>query len=214
MDLLTANAIHDLKNSLHALNCWLGDAERSNPSPALHEARALAQHASLQLVQLLTLYRSSEDCLRLAIDDQYLPAFVEELRQEPVTRQQAELRIDYDVSHAETIGTWAFDAYQVKLVLTDALRNAARHARRQVSFALTRVPDGGIEFMICDDGPGYPTHILAGDEAVMGDNGSGLGLRFARLIASAHRTPDGRSGAVLLDNQAPDGGARLRLRLP
>lgn len=214
MEPLVANAIHDIKNSLHALNSRLGEAERNCPSPALHEARALSHHINGQLVQLLTLYREGEGSLRLSIDDRELFYFIEELRLEPTGSRDGVVRVDFDVQGADEIGMWAFDAYQVKLVLTDALRNAVRHAREQVTFSLRRGAAAGIEFIVCDDGPGYPDHILHNDETVMGAHGSGLGLRFARLIAARHRTPDGRCGEILIDNDGISGGGRLRLRLP
>lgn len=214
MDSLVANAIHDLKNSLHVLNSWLSEAERKAPLPELVEARALASHLNRQLVQLLVLYRYGTGQLQLAIDDRDLRAFLEELRSEPLHGSHAAVTVDYDLAAADSIGTWAFDAYQVKLVLADAVRNAVRHARQRVTVGIERDPHGGIALVVQDDGPGFPEAILANDEPRMADNGSGLGLRFARLVASRHRTPDGRNGTITLTNTGRDGGACWRLYLP
>jgi signal transduction histidine kinase len=214
MDALLANAIHDLKNNLHALNSQLGDAARQAPSPALAEARAISAHINNQLVQLLTLFRSAEGSLRLVVDDHDLANFIDELRLEPVGGESAGIAIEYHCEAAEDLGSWAFDAYQTKLVLADAVRNAVRHARSQIDFSLESVPGGGIAFVVRDDGPGFPAHILQGDEATMSARGSGLGLRFARLVASEHRTPDGRVGSLQLDNTSAEGGGRVRLYLP
>ena len=214
MEALVATSIHDIKNSLHALNSWLGEADRVTPSPALSEARALANHINGQLVQLLALYRENEDSLRLNIDDRDLPNFLEELALEPTGRHDGSITVTYDMAGANAIGTWAFDAYQIKLILADTLRNAVRHARSAVTLSLSSPATGGVEFQVTDDGPGFSAALLSGEQAAMSDSGSGLGLRFARLIAGRHRTPDGRVGEILLDNQGINGGARLTLRLP
>ena len=214
MEPLVATSIHDIKNSLHALSSWLGEAERQTPSPALSEARSLANHINGQLVQLLALYRENEGSLRLSVDDRDLLSFLEELRLEPTGRHDGSIKVTYDLSSADALCTWAFYAYQVKLILADALRNAVRHARGDVRLSLSTPAEGGIEFQITDDGPGFSEALLSGEQSAMSTSGSGLGLRFARLIAARHRTPDGRSGELLLDNQGINGGARLRLRLP
>jgi signal transduction histidine kinase len=96
------------------------------------------------------------------------------------------------------------------LVLLDALRNAVRYARESITIRLEPV-ERSICFVVSDDGPGFPPEILAGANAAMTPGSTGLGLRFARLIASRHTTPDGRCGAVELRNNS---GAEFRLYLP
>ncbi len=214
MQALIANAIHDLKNNLHVLNSWLGEAERQAPSDPLAQARALATHVNAQLVELLAVYRESEGSLRLNIDDRDLRQFIEELQIEPLLPPGREVSVRYEVAAMDELSAWAFDAYQIKLVLLDALRNAVRHARSSVVFSLRPTTNGGLEFAVSDDGAGFPEEVLAGNGAAMGQEGSGLGLRFARLIAERHITPQGGSGKVILDNEGIGGGARLRLQLP
>lgn len=210
MDPLVATAIHDAKNALNILNVRLDEARHQAPSPALEEARAVASRVSAQLVELLSLYRAHAGSLRLAVEDHYLDDFCADVLAElgPIPPG---LTLSTDSSAATQIGSWAFDAYQVKFVVLDALRNALRHARTTVAFSLAAEPDGGIRFTVADDGPGYPAEILVGDSQAMKDGSSGLGLTFARVIASAHATPGGRHGRVELVNAD---GARLALILP
>lgn len=212
MNALIAAAIHDAKNALHAVCAQLTRAAASAPSAELAEAQALAARVDAQLVELLAIYRASEGHLQLSIADRDLLDFIEELRIEPLN--SGTVAVSYELAEAEQIGVWAFDAYLVKLVLLDALRNAVRHAHGQVVFDLTRCAEGGIEFRVRDDGPGFPSEVLAGANTAMGADSSGLGLLFARLIASRHATPDGRHGALELCNAGGAGGACLRLRLP
>lgn len=210
MDSLLAAAIHDVKNQLAALGTWLEVARREHPSAALDNARAVADQAGSALVALLAIHRDGEGGLRLAIDDRDLRDFCDDLFHDlhlPADTANDIERVD---AAANALGTWAFDAYQVRLALLDALRNAARHARGKVGFSLARHADG-ICFEVRDDGPGYAPDVLAGDDGTMRDAGSGLGLRFARLIAQRHATPAGRHGRVELAN---DGGAVFRLILP
>lgn len=210
MDTLIAAAIHDAKNGLNALNTWLAEAQREHPSAPLTEAQAVAARVGAQLVELLALYRAGEGSLRLAVDDQDLIDFCADVCAEFVLPAKSTLRLETGFSAASEIGAWAFDAYQVRLVLLDALRNAARHAASVLRFSLEQTADG-LCFTVADDGPGFPAEVLQGAETAMDSGSSGLGLRFARLIAQRHATPNGRHGRIELAN---DGGAQFRLYLP
>lgn len=211
MDSLVAVAIHDAKNALGALNVWLEQARRECPgSPALVQAQATAERIAARLVELLALYRADQGTLRMAIADHYLDDFLADVMGEFAPPPGGAI-IETDFAAAPAIGAWAFDAYQVKFVLLDALRNAVRHARTRVRFGVAAEPGGGIRFTIDDDGPGFADSVLAGDAAAMAETSSGLGLSFARLIAAHHATPAGRHGRVELAN---DGGARFSLVLP
>lgn len=210
VDPLVAAAIHDAKNALMALDTQLADAECRPASADFRTMRANTARIAAQLTELLTLYRAQNGVLRLAIDDHDLTDFLDDLRAElgPAPTGIA-LTIDYGT--AASLGAWAFDAYLVKLVLLDALRNALRHARSQITLTLTTPVGGGIGFSIGDDGPGYPADVLAGGAVAAASGGTGLGLAFARLIATRHATPHGRHGSIALCN-AP--GAQLHMMLP
>ncbi len=234
MDALVATAIHDAKNSLNALGVWLAKARiefetKDEFSPAAHSpslARATAITATLtgQLVELLALYRAGEGSLRLAIEDHFLADFLADLMGELAESDpnEAGIVIDTDFTLAAEIGAWAFDAYLVKFALLDTLRNALRHAQKQIRFSLSRETGGGIRFRIEDDGEGYPPEMLsnansAGTESVaaMSAGSSGLGLRFAHLIATRHATPAGSHGWLLLANDGlGKGGASFSMILP
>lgn len=210
MDTLVAAAIHDAKNGLNALNTWLGEARLQAPSPALDSAREVSARIGAQLVELLALYRAGEHSLRLAIEDHDLNDFCADVVAEVIPPAGATAHINATVAD-DAPQAWAFDAYQVKLVLQDALRNALRHAREQITFHVTAESEGGVRFLVSDDGPGFPDHVQQGGISEMTNNSSGLGLTFARLIASHHATPNGQHGHIELSNQD---GARFALVLP
>lgn len=211
MNPLIAGAIHDAKNGLNLLNTWLEEARRSAPSPALDEARGVAARIGAQLVELLALYRAGENSLRLAIEDHDLMDFCQEVTTEIILPPGGNSRIESELGAVAALGAWAFDAYQVKLVLQEALRNALRHGKQRIRFAVAAEPGGGLRFSVGDDGPGFPQEVLEGKSHAMDSAGSGIGLVFARLIAERHATPGGRHGRIELAN---DGGAVFSLILP
>lgn len=211
MNPFIAGCIHDVKNGLTLLDTWLEEARRSAPSPALDEARAVAARIDAQLVKLLALHRADDNSLRLAIADHDLTDFCAEVTAEIILPPGSGVRIESEVDAAAMLGAWAFDAYQVKMVLQEALRNALRHGRQRVRFAVAAQPGGGLRFTVADDGPGFPQAVLDGEARAMNSGSSGIGLVFARLIAQCHATPDGRHGRIELAN---DGGGVFSLILP
>jgi signal transduction histidine kinase len=211
MNPLIAGCIHDAKNGLNLLNTWLEEARRAAPSPALEEARAVSARISAQLVELLTLYRAGENSLRLAIEDHDLIDFCEDVTAEIILPPGSNHQIESDLGAAAALGAWAFDAYQVKMVLQEALRNALRHGRQRIRFAVAAQAGGGLRFTVSDDGPGFPQEVLDGEAVAMDSGSSGIGLVFARLIAERHAIPDGHRGRIELAN---DGGAVFALVLP
>ena len=225
MEILLAAAIHDAKNALNSLGVWLDKAENEcgGKSPALTQAKAVTASISGQLVELLALYRAGEGSLRMAVEDQHLEDFLSDLMSELAATGGTDgadgisaQSIETDFAAAREIDAWAFDAYLVKFVLLDGLRNALRHAKGKIRFGVTAEPGGGIRFSIADDGDGYPDSILRAEStSKMTPESSGLGLSFARVIAERHATPAGRRGRLELANDGlGSGGARLSLVLP
>lgn len=242
MDGLVAAAIHDVKNSLGQLTVWLEQLRHSpqlqaDPPVALCQAELLGQRLNAQLVELLAFYRAGQGALQLQIADHDLRNFLDDLTAELACSSGPQIALQ--VRLIEDLTVWAFDAYLLKFAVLDALRNAQRHAHTQVALRIQRNVDAGICLEVSDDGPGFSGDLLKmaaeGMEpsaTQMQITGSGLGLSFARLIASRHKTPDGRQGQLLLDNQGLPGrrsgdaadrdqaneprlrGARWRLCLP
>lgn len=229
MDTLVAAAIHDAKNALSSLGVWLDEAQREcdpqHKSAAMLQAKTITATLNSQLVELLAMYRAGEGNLRLAVEDQHLGDFLAELMAELAAARPMDntghaatasaITIDTDFAFAEQNAAWAFDAYLVKFVLLDALRNALRHARQRIHFSIAAEPGGGIRFSVADDGEGYPPETLRNEtSSTMSKKSSGLGLSFAHLIAARHATPSGHHGRLELANDGINGGARVSLVLP
>ncbi len=100
-------------------------------------------------------------------------------------------------------------------VVRNLVDNAARHANAQVAVGLTT--DGTeVELTVDDDGPGIPVDdrqrvfdrfTRLDDGRARDAGGLGLGLSMVKTIAEQH------GGTVTIDD-APLGGARVRVRLP
>lgn len=210
IDSLVAAAVHDAKNALLVLDMQLAQAECRPASADFSAARGQVMRIAAQLTELLTLYRAQNGQLRLTIDDHDLGDFLDDIASELGTLPPG-IMLRIERGNAEQIGAWAFDAALVKLALLDTLRNALRYAQSTITLALTREPDDGLRFVVSDDGPGFPATVLDGKPAPAGDNSTGLGLSFARLIAEKHAAPDGRHGRLELANTP---GACLTLILP
>jgi signal transduction histidine kinase len=116
------------------------------------------------------------------------------------------------------------DPDRVRQAVDDLLDNAFRHGPDRGSIVLSATRDDGrVRVSVEDDGPGFPSAVLAAGNA--GANGAsatdsapqagderahepeGLGLVVARAIAEGH------GGELVLENPT-EGGARASLLLP
>ena len=205
--------LHELKNNLVLLTLTLdniphcGNPEHDAP---LDEARLLGQKVADRMTQTLLLYKNAHGGLVLNGIDAHSP---EDLVQE-LGRQVRSLtrKLEVVVRVAEGVpAIWFFDRNMLEMALINGVHNSIRYARNRVEIE-ARVRDGMLAVLVRDDSDGYPGHIL---EAVAADKpiesqGTGLGLRFARLIARAHRN-EGRTGDLYLYN---DPGAVFEIRIP
>ncbi|MET7397041.1 HAMP domain-containing sensor histidine kinase [Dactylosporangium sp. NPDC005572] len=107
------------------------------------------------------------------------------------------------------------DPATLRRLLRNLGDNAARHARRRVTFTLATESEWAV-LRVDDDGPGVPAddRVRIFDRFVRLDDardretgGSGLGLAIVADIVTAHH------GSVVIED-SPAGGARATVRLP
>jgi signal transduction histidine kinase len=197
---LAALTIHDVKNRLAVLACRAdakGDAETLR----------VALETAATLSRLLAFYKAEQGNLGLDIDARVPADLLAELAAEISKQTGMALRIE-----AEAAPTLAFyDEALVRMILLGALYNALRYARQQIVLSACSRP-GFLEFVVRDDGPGYPSALLAQPLAAqaLSREGTGLGLHLASRVAAMHGHA-GQFGCVELSNA---GGAVFCLRLP
>lgn len=197
---IAALTIHDVKNSLAQL---AGQAEARGDAPTLRTAL----HASEALTRLLVFYKSESNILSLAVDAHAPADLIAELAAEAQGFATMAIRVESAAAPA----LWFYDETLVRMLLSNALNNALRYARSQITISATQA-DGFLELAVRDDGDGYPESVLAdsGASAAITRDGTGLGLYLAQKIARLHENA-GVQGSVGLANQ---NGAHFLLRLP
>jgi signal transduction histidine kinase len=104
---------------------------------------------------------------------------------------------------------------QLQRVVRNLLDNAARHATSAVAVGLV-TDDDVVELTVDDDGPGitpqdrelvFERFTRLDDGRARDAGGLGLGLAMVKAITEHH-------GGTVTIEEAPLGGARLRVRLP
>ena len=117
---------------------------------------------------------------------------------------------------APDTGKFTGDPSLLKRAVSNLLRNAAKYASQKIYLSARRKPDGSLEIVLEDDGPGIPVeereHIFEAFYRLdrsrdRTTGGFGLGLAITKKAVSAHggqiRIEDGRHG-----------GARFIILLP
>lgn len=203
MDFIYAAMVHDVKNQLAELALRLdarGDAQTE---------LAITIRASQRLTKLLLLQRHESGQLCARIDSASPSELIQDLANEYRALFPA-LEISTQTDDAPPF--WFYDAQLTRLALGNALHNACRHARRNVTLRVS-TSDDQLVFTIQNDGAPFPPELIDSEQltpAQISARGTGLGLFLAQKIAALH-TLKGRSGSVQLSNTD---GAKFCLTLP
>jgi len=209
-----SDASHELRSPLSSI--------RTNLEVALHNPEradwpAVAQRALAEDVRMEDTVSELLDLARL--DEAEGPAPIETLPEVDLdelvlddTVQQRRVPVDTGrVSAGRVHGR----REQLQRVVRNLLDNAARHADSLVAVEL-RSTDDTVELIVDDDGPGIPLaerevaferFTRLDDGRARDAGGLGLGLAMVKSITEHH------GGTVVIED-APLGGARLRVRLP
>ncbi|HNA81934.1 MAG TPA: ATP-binding protein [Thiobacillaceae bacterium] len=208
-----AALMHELKNNLGLLTMTL-DAIPMNGTVEhdgrVDDARLLCQRSVDRLQQALLSYKAMNKELH-PVPDAYSPLeILRDLRDTAMSLARGRLSVDTLVGD-QVPPIWFFDRSLVEMALMNAIHNSLAHAGTGIRIEADMV-DGCLAFTVRDDSAGYPDSILGlgPAEEKPGKGGTGLGLKFARLIAEAHENR-GRLGELRLFN---DQGAVFRFLLP
>ena len=210
-----SDASHELRSPLASirtnLEVALRHADRADwPAVA---GRALAEDARMEdtVSELLELARLDEVAGPAPLDT--LPDVdLDELVLDDTVQER---RVPIDTSRVSA-GRVHGRREQLTRVVRNLVDNAARHATSTVAVGLHAGDDHTIELTVDDDGPGIPLEdrervfdrfTRLDDGRARDAGGLGLGLSMVKEITEQH------GGTVTIED-APLGGARLRVRLP
>lgn len=197
---LAAITIHDAKNRLGLV------ATRAEANGDAETLRGVLESAA-SLTRLLAYYKAEKNSLATQIEARVPADLLNELVND--LGKQTSLILAADLSKAPTL--WFYDESLIRMVLLDALYNALRHARTKVSLAASDHGDW-LEWVVADDGDGYPSEMLGEPQGMqsLSRDGTGIGLYLAQRVAALHKN-SGHCGRIELDNNR---GAVFRLLLP
>lgn len=210
-----ATLIHDLKNDLGLLSMTIdgipasGDAAHDE---AVDAARLLCEQSVTRLRQTLLIYKAAQQSFHPRIDAHSPHELMQAVAARAASLAHARLSVTLDIA-ADVPAVWFFDRDLLDMALMNAVQNSLRHARSAIRLMLA-LENGALALGVDDDSAGYPDAVLsavaAGAPCPAAGPGTGLGLRFARLIAQCHDHA-GRTGTLSVRN---DGGAVFRLLIP
>ncbi|WP_019614479.1 sensor histidine kinase [Psychromonas ossibalaenae] len=217
---ILATSTHDMKNSLFMLlqsieNLDLADNLTAKQHQAFADLHYQTSRINGTLMQLLALYRDEQNQLPIYIEENS----VAEMLQEVIDRNRLYLN-SHDVSVTLQVDpelTAYFDQDLITYLIGDIFVNALRHTHTSVSLHAF-IDQQYLNIQVEDDGEGYPEHMLAINQERpalfnAGKGRSGLGLLFAKRIASEHKTKQ-LQGHILLENKTESSGSIFTLRLP
>lgn len=210
----TADAAHELRHPLAVLRMELdlagtatGDGERGDH---LQRARDGLLRMERLVSQLLTLARV--ESLELLDDAGELsPARLAHEVLADAAERAAPRGIGLSLQ-VESDATVRGSAGLLAIALGNLVDNAIAHGRMRGRVGVLVRRDGAmVEVVVDDDGPGIDADAAArvGERFLRGSRsaGSGLGLSIAQAIAGLH-------GGGIAISRSPEGGARVKLRLP
>jgi len=217
---ILATGVHDMKNSLFMLLQSIENLDLSeNLTAQQHQTFADLHYQTSRinsgLMQLLALYRGEHNQLPIHIEENS----VNEVLQDVLDRNRLYLNshpvnVTLEIE-SDLIGY--FDQDLITYLIGDVFVNALRFAKKKVTLRAFSEKQY-LTIQVEDDGDGYPEHMLAinknADSQFNACKGrSGLGLLFAKKIASEHKAKY-LQGHILLENKSESTGSLFTLRLP
>jgi signal transduction histidine kinase len=209
-----SDASHELRSPLASIRTNLEVALRNADRADWPEVanRALAEDVRMEdtVSELLELARLDEATGPLALD-QLPDVDIDELVLDDTVQQR---RVPVDTARVSA-GRVHGRREQLTRVVRNLLDNAARHATSQVAVELATTDDD-VVLVVDDDGPGIPVEerervfdrfTRLDDGRARDAGGLGLGLSMVKATVEQH-------GGLVSIEDAPLGGARVRVRLP
>lgn len=196
----------------------LSDKAKQNNDSSTNELAKLHYEASRlnsNLLQMLSLYRAEKQQLPVNIDEHYIVDILDEI----ITKNQIYLdskQIQVKLDVADEL-YWYLDIDLIANLLNDVFINAMRYTKNLI-YIQAEIQNSRLVIQINDNGDGYSEAMLEQNEFSMqalnlSAGHTGLGLFFAKIIASAHQNNQ-TCGDISLTNGGQLGGSLFKLTLP
>lgn len=211
LKILLASNIHEIKNLLLQLMLRLDVMDSTSADVA--DARLLCRRVNDRMVQMLLLYELQTDQLKLNLVAHNPADFIDDFVRNATALAAGRFIIER--REVNVPDYCFFDRELVEMALLNAVHNALRYARQRIVIGAVGTGNS-LMLSVEDDGIGYPQPILEQTleiRALKSNNGTGMGLFFAGVIAAAHKNKD-RHGGLILHNKEDNAGAVFTLQLP
>lgn len=205
--------IHELKNHLGLLSITIDNIPMQHDElhdDALGAARLLCKGVIGRLHQVLLVHKASNQELRPKIEAYSPLDLIQNLKEQAEVLSRGRLRIETSIAPDLPI-IWFFDRDLTEMALINAIHNSLAYASSVISIE-AGIEDDCLALTVHDDSDGYPEHVLTGlmEDRPYKAKGTGLGLQFAKMIATSHDNR-GRKGELRLRN---DYGSVFSMLLP
>lgn len=219
--LFLASSVHDMKNSISVMIGVIKKFLAITPPEEAENYQEMAnmlyetQRINGNLIQLLTLYKFSNDIYPFAMEQVDLNEFADAAASHVAPLLNSK-NIDLDIDIEEgCLGE--FDVDLITGVVVHAMNNAAHYTKDTIRLAAHMVDDA-LEIRVEDNGRGFPQQMIEeGIAAMRGINFStgstGLGLYFSAAVAKMHHSK-AEAGSIRLENGGKLGGGCFVMRLP
>lgn len=202
LDILTSG-VHDAKNQLFNAESLIVKAEAEH-CIELTEARFAIEQAASRLNRVLAAYKLQRHLGKLSIE----MAHVDDLLNEALLINRAHCRhagLALDTECAADC-LWPLDRELVLDMISNAIQNASRFAKRRILVSTT-IDAQGLLLRVEDDGDGFA------DPDIDHMAERGIGLFVARELTRLHTRGD-QQGFLVIYNGGRFGGGVFEARLP
>ena len=194
MNINLSSTIHDLKNSLARIM----ECSDQPSSEEIETVRSIARTACSTLTSLLQIEYLRDNTLIL--NKEYLD--VDSFMRDVYVDAKPYCKHPCHLIGASPEQLFMIDRLLITQVLINAVQNADRYTKTQISISYRITNDGDLEIDVIDDGPGFPDSLISGGNRKV--DGTLNGIDLGREIVSRH------GGELCLKNKS---GGIFSLRL-
>jgi len=99
---------------------------------------------------------------------------------------------------------YVIDVKAISRILENIISNSCRYAKEKIEVTLSAEKEAGFEFVICDDGPGYPDKLINNPDLYFytteqQDGHMGMALKICRILCAKH------NGSIDIANSSAGG---------